>query len=408
MENIPHELPNQEISSLEQPQNEVKTSSKFPTPKIFIVMAAVVLAMILGFGGILAIKKSQNSSHQVSNSLPTTTIAPTYGQTMTSSFPKPTANSTGADWKTYSNPSHKVSFAYPTEFSVQEQDNGSQQFIVTIQSPQETFKLDIQPTQQFSNIMSKAKTSLTFNGFSWGVVAPSKYCDAGQCSDTYPEYVTSQNGFDYQFIVNKQISPSNINAILNTFKFSNQTNDSANWKTYANTQYGFSMQYPNTLKLYEPPIPSLYYIPICDSQQATGDLDSIVCLVYSDGSADNPKITPIYNPNFSAASVSVVINKDENTQIKCNQFGNFQYYDPISTEKINNVTFYKTTFGQGATGHEIESKYYQTFYNNTCFEIKLNLESTSPNVYPTQMPQSDKDKIFTLLNQILFTFHFTK
>jgi hypothetical protein len=188
------------------------------------------------------------------------------------------------------------------------------------------------------------------------------------------------------------ISPANINI--------------TNWRVYQNTRYGFTISYPSTIKLYEPPIPQLGgMIPLCNSQVVANKPDSIFCLYHPPQTNDNP--------NFGGAAVSMRVIEDAKTTTDCRQYPDYSLVPPdyttvgsLSIKEINGTLFYKGYAFQGATGVTTSEDAYHTFHKNICFEIRVSFEEESPNVYLTPVPEMDKENIFAQLNQMLETFKF--
>lgn len=192
------------------------------------------------------------------------------------------------------------------------------------------------------------------------------------------------------------ISTPNI-TVTTTPTINNQTG----WSTYQNTEYKFTISYPNTIKLYTPPIPSLGFIPLCDSNQATPDIpDSIVCLYYPQ---------EIYkDTNFEGGAVSVNVLSTLNTQFQCLDFSGYPSNGTATTKQVNGITFQTISAGQGATGHTIENNFYNTFYKNTCFQLEVSLDKfRDDGETPKSFTQDEETTVFSLLNQILSTFKFT-
>ncbi len=170
------------------------------------------------------------------------------------------------------------------------------------------------------------------------------------------------------------------------------------WKIYQNALYGFTLNYPDTFSLYEKPGQVQTFIPQCN------DTSLVSCLFLS------PTVNKY--PNFAGASIEInVSKKDEVTsadiknETDCKAYFTARLTDPNSatTKQINGIVFYYGTFGQGATGHIISEQHFETYLNNTCFYVKLNVAYDDVN--PPFFTQ--ESLVFALLNQILATFKFT-
>lgn len=171
------------------------------------------------------------------------------------------------------------------------------------------------------------------------------------------------------------------------------------WKTYQNIKYGFNISYPNIMKLYESPVPSLGFIPLCNSQQATDTPDSIVCLYYPQ---------ELYkDTNFEGAAVAVNVLKDLNTETLCTNFSNYASNGPETVRQINGITFNSISTAQGATGHTLSEDLYHTFNRNTCFEITVSFDTyRNDGELPKSLTQQEKNTVFADLNQVLSSFNF--
>ncbi len=171
--------------------------------------------------------------------------------------------------------------------------------------------------------------------------------------------------------------------------------ETANWKTYTNTQYGFEIKYPNGFELYTDvnKMKVLSYIPVCNP-------DMVVCLYYS---KDNQK-----NTNFEGAGLSVDILKDSGTNASCLLTKEVEEKTGFIT--INGVNFDIYKGGGAAAGHFEEYFNYRAFKNNYCYQITLRkTEANISNFDPSLgVKEYDWNEVMVKQEQVLSTFKFTK
>lgn len=167
--------------------------------------------------------------------------------------PSPTATATAdptADWKTYTNSEYGFQLMFPDEWAG---------YSVTRRAVQRS---DFPSGASFDSEFEKQKDNVSFSFIvkdgerDYTVFAITAYSRAfWETVKNEPLFISGRlgekNGF--VFVVNGAHEPpldpkllplvNQVDQILSTFKF---TDDTANWKTYTNTQYGFEVKYPAT------------------------------------------------------------------------------------------------------------------------------------------------------------------
>lgn len=192
--------------------------------------------------------------------------------------------------------------------------------------------------------------------------------------------------------------------IFNVFGKSITADETADWKTYKNEEYGFEVKYPNFIELYtidnDAVIPIHSYMDICNT------LDSMVCLYYFGKPNNHP----------FAASVTISVPKDANnddmTEIDCANYNDYsddfkEMFDisNIDVKEIGGNRYYYFPISDAGLGHSKSMDLYRTFQDNRCFEIGLNIEylSASDDV---AISEEEQKSILSQLDQILSTLRF--
>lgn len=123
-------------------------------------------------------------------------------------------------WKTYNNPELNVSFAYPSNFSIENTSNDSQE-IISFRSIDKWFvfnKVVASSNKPLDNQNSQTKT---INGLKWKIIPSQnslKYCKEKKCIKSFAVYLISINGYKYIFISYTEGLEETIEQILSTFK----------------------------------------------------------------------------------------------------------------------------------------------------------------------------------------------
>jgi len=225
---------------------------KFP---LFPILAGILL-MILVATGTFFLGKSQNRPNTLSN--PSTSSSPTSSPTIPLS---PTIDPT-ADWKTYNNTLNNFSFKYPPTWTIDAtNDQEKQNILIKLTKDDATITLYINLYGIGGVGRDYEGTPMTFNGktvYEYKWIYPNNNTVSYGLTDelkntlgvfrmnnqthsivlTYPQEYEKTNK-------SKEIL-TEFHQILQTFKFSDSTQavDVSSWKTYSNSIYNISFQYP--------------------------------------------------------------------------------------------------------------------------------------------------------------------
>jgi hypothetical protein len=172
----------------------------------------------------------------------------------------PTANPI-TDWKTYSNTALGFEIKYPStvliEKELNDQNNrvtifkgGNLNFEVMLRKNPDNISLD---KYYFMDAPIKEKTIM--GGISANFYEmPTGYCDGPSCSEPFIAVVTEKGSDLYHLTFFGDIKLSEVeNQILSTFKFTDQTIDTTNWKTLINSN-GFLIKFPQNYNAFLPSI----------------------------------------------------------------------------------------------------------------------------------------------------------
>ncbi len=218
----------------------------------------IFFLIALGLGGYFVYTNYSNNHYKVSS--------------------QPTSSSSTADentdWKSYTNSKGNYSFKYPVDFYVEESNNAEDGFVynrVTIYNKAYKDFVDdfnnhrtsvLNPDDNETFLMSivippeKNNSSLEMAKKEYGIPGNQSvdYTIDGikgfrvVNGDTVVVYKGQEYYFQLRNYNNKYASY--FDKILSTFKFTdqNQSNETANWKTYTNSKYGFTFKYPSDYK----------------------------------------------------------------------------------------------------------------------------------------------------------------
>lgn len=175
-----------------------------------------------------------------------------------------------------------------------------------------------------------------------------------------------------------------------------------NWKIFQLTGYnGYEFKYPQEFilltgdELSNPQFAEY----VADFTVKGGGPQALVYL--PDNVYPNTNFVRAY---FSASRNGVIANLSDCKKVK---WPNGQIEELKNTQKINNITFYKGSYGGVALGTETEYRVYRAFGGSGgdgCYEIVLSLSNRTPTGYEGKM--IDKNEIWKKLESILSTFKF--
>jgi hypothetical protein len=170
----------------------------------------------------------------------------------------------------------------------------------------------------------------------------------------------------------------------------------ADWKSYSNRDFGFTLRYSKDFTLCAGgldycEVTSRSYVPVCD--------DNVVdCLVYTGKEYEGT--------NFEGAALSVNVLRDRRTEQDCNELDIGQ--NPTKTKVINGVRFHYGMAGYGGLGHWVGRAKYRALYDKVCFELAVNVAGVnSANFEPGTIKEFDESKLDKQLDATVNSFRFT-
>ena len=183
-------------------------------------------------------------------------------------------------------------------------------------------------------------------------------------------------------------------------------------KTFTAPDGAFSFRYWNNLVrckqlegeyAWDPPEICMAYVPVCDDLQGRERQTSVACFAY-------PRNKFTDTPAFEAATISVEVVDDRNTEKKCRDDPN-STEEPAGTVRINGVSFAVFEGGDSGTGQSTEGHIYRTFHRGKCYQLGINVATSdvTTNEPPVrELKQSDLNEVQGKLQQAVNSFRFLK
>lgn len=164
----------------------------------------------------------------------------------------------------------------------------------------------------------------------------------------------------------------------------------AGWKTYTNTQYGFSLSYPVDFENVDDLTVAqknalMTYMGVCSGTKAG------LCYIGSE------------KPNgFAAAALSVDVSTTTNMQDCQKPKSNPVPSTKATPEVIGGITFYRSKIGEAGLGHYINTNSYRTYNYGLCYTIDLSIETYRVETGP--LPEGFLNTMDSKLRSVLSTF----
>lgn len=251
----------QSVNQFEAPQTQepvrLKKTKKWLVPSL---LGALVLS--LGAAGFFAYQYFQSSKQPVQPSSTSVTKTPT-----------PTIDPS-ANWKIISGKTYTLKIPETWE-GVEEASEYFGGDRVVISNPSKTVRLTITPSQApygFAGDRQVSEKAIIYDMF--GNMHEAKeitvnqeavYVDSNFIQSGNPVYILFGTGYPAADHQNKSLEDyerdkNTILTILSTFKFTDQTTSTENWKTYSAEFIGLSIKYPETAELREPQLEASFSI----------------------------------------------------------------------------------------------------------------------------------------------------
>jgi hypothetical protein len=167
------------------------------------------------------------------------------------------------------------------------------------------------------------------------------------------------------------------------------------WHTYTSTDYGFTISYPPTVRMYN----------IARGEDPGGDPaicedTTVACFGYPGDEFDGT--------NFAGAGIAINVLRDPKTEQECNTLGSAQYPSPATrTVNIHGTRFHVGDAGGGSGMKYQNGLAYRALYQNVCFEIETQIDGVSMSVYdPGTIKEFDSEKLEKLFDEMVPTFQF--
>jgi len=282
------------------------------------IVVLILAVLLIGVGMYYSYTKQTNQS------LPTASVSP-----------DETAN-----WKTYTNTKYGYIIKYPASLNPLESQPDSTNlkvlsltyFSVTPEGPDVTNFLVRVIKANLGEAVQTMKDEFQNSSFIYKLVKEEKISSLLGYSGYRLEYTSAQPGVNtlvfytkepYSYVISAD--KSKIDQILSTFKFTDQTDETANWKTYTNKKYEYSMSYPSELSYDEYSNgDTRFYLTVDgkNNKTPTGLKDSFSILVRTGSSPENAALKEL----DQAYEEKVSFNNVSGVKMKPNDNFPFDYY----------------------------------------------------------------------------------
>lgn len=171
----------------------------------------------------------------------------------------------------------------------------------------------------------------------------------------------------------------------------NHKSTTANWKTYANSEYEFEFKYPNDFIIYvSGNLPGV--IPPCDLE------NNVICSYYIGNRYKNT--------NFVSAGFYMTYNDRVSENLCGKQVSNSGIPEKVD---VNGSTFLKTIDGGAAAGSSEKSIVYSIYKNDQCINLVSRIAQSNFENYDSTsgIVRFDDSELTMSLNKILSNFKFT-
>jgi hypothetical protein len=318
------------------------------------------------------------------------------------------SNPNMSDWKTYTNSQYGFTLQYPSNYGSPFQvtdgvafgENGNA--YMTIHWPKRTFtanNLSFTDYMNRFNVKGYDHAQINVDGISAQSVTSSQIGTM--------VFVPLADGSVLE--VDGSLNDPSFSKTLSTFKFTSATQSASynstnpnmsgglngDLKTYSNSQYGFSLQYPSDFKVFTDMTSAeqnsaMTYMGTCNKGRGN---TVIICYVGNSTTA-----------GFSGATVDVNANTTESASDcgKIQQNENGKSTQPVT---VNGLHFAEDIISDAGLGHYLSTDSYRIYNQGICYEISLRVENHAP-VGPDDVDPRFLAAMNQKLKLILSTFKF--
>ncbi len=170
----------------------------------------------------------------------------------------------------------------------------------------------------------------------------------------------------------------------------------ANWRTYSNTDYGFTIKYPK-IYILDQGVSPVYYV----GEYFQGGGKNVVTIEFWPSA--------IYaDTNYLDAFITVSVGNAGISETACKiaqRLGSGQSINLTEARVTNDITFNGGELEGAAAGTYAKSKVYHAMINNRCYEVSLNLfQGKIDKNQSSPVKQVNEQEIFSKLEAVLNTF----